>query len=64
MTKLRDIYARDGLTFSIEFFPPKTDEGMESLFRELEELKKLNPDFYSVTYGAGGSTQDRTFEIV
>ncbi len=64
MTKLRDIYARDGLTFSIEFFPPKTDEGMESLFTELQELKKLNPAFYSVTYGAGGSTQDRTFEIV
>jgi methylenetetrahydrofolate reductase (NADPH) len=64
MTKLRDIYARDGLTFSIEFFPPKTETGMDSLFGELEELKKLNPDFYSVTYGAGGSTQDRTLEIV
>ncbi|MFP5362687.1 MAG: methylenetetrahydrofolate reductase [NAD(P)H] [Thermoleophilia bacterium] len=64
MTKLRDIYARDGLTFSIEFFPPKTDEGVESLFRELQELKKLKPDFVSVTYGAGGSTQDRTMDIV
>lgn len=64
MTKLVDIYARDGLTFSIELFPPKTDEGMESLFREVQELKKLRPDFFSVTYGAGGSTQDRTFEIV
>jgi methylenetetrahydrofolate reductase (NADPH) len=64
VTKLRDIYARDGLTFSIEFFPPKTDAGMESLFQELEGLKKLHPDFYSVTYGAGGSTQDRTLEIV
>jgi methylenetetrahydrofolate reductase (NADPH) len=64
VTKLVDIYARDGLTFSIEFFPPKNDEGMESLFRELQVLKKLNPDYYSVTYGAGGSTQDRTFEIV
>jgi methylenetetrahydrofolate reductase (NADPH) len=64
VTKLVDIYARDGLTFSIEFFPPKTDEGMESLFGELQELKKLKPDFVSVTYGAGGSTQDRTFEIV
>ena len=64
MTKLRDIYARDGLTLSIEFFPPKTDEGMESLFSETQELKKLNPDYVSVTYGAGGSTQDRTMEIV
>ncbi|MGH2942601.1 MAG: methylenetetrahydrofolate reductase [NAD(P)H] [Solirubrobacteraceae bacterium] len=64
MTKLRDIYARDGLTFSIEFFPPKTDEGMDNLFRELQELKKLHPAFVSVTYGAGGSTQGRTLEVV
>ncbi len=64
MTKLRDIYARDGLTFSIEFFPPKTDEGVENLFREVQELKKLNPAFVSVTYGAGGSTQDRTLDVV
>ena len=64
MTKLRDIYAGDGLTFSIEFFPPKTREGMESLFREVQELKKLDPAFVSVTYGAGGSTQDTTLEIV
>jgi len=64
VTKLVDIYARDGLTFSIELFPPKSDEGMERLFCEVDELKKLNPDFFSVTYGAGGSTQDRTFDIV
>ncbi len=64
MTKLRDIYARDGLTFSIEFFPPKTDEGMEKLFNEVQELKKLHPAFCSVTYGAGGSTQGRTLEVV
>jgi methylenetetrahydrofolate reductase (NADPH) len=64
VTKLVDIYARDGLTFSIELFPPKTDEGMENLFKEIQELKKLRPDFFSVTYGAGGSTQDRTFDIV
>jgi methylenetetrahydrofolate reductase (NADPH) len=64
VTKLVDIYARDGLTFSIEFFPPKTEEGVERLFAETQELKKLNPDFVSVTYGAGGSTQDRTLEIV
>ena len=41
MTKLRDIYARDGLTFSIEFFPPKTDEGEEKLFAELKLLETL-----------------------
>ena len=64
MTKLRDIYARDGLTFSIEFFPPKTEAGMVSLFAELQTLKALDPAFCSVTYGAGGSTQDKTVDIV
>jgi len=62
--KLLDIYARDGLTFSIEFFPPKTDEGVETLFAELEVLKTLQPAFCSVTYGAGGSTQGKTVELV
>ncbi|MBW3606954.1 MAG: methylenetetrahydrofolate reductase [NAD(P)H] [Actinobacteria bacterium] len=64
MTKLRDIYARDGLTFSIEFFPPKSEQGMESLFREVQELKKLDPAFVSVTYGAGGSTEGTTLKVV
>ena len=64
MTKLRDIYARDGLTFSIEFFPPKTPEGMDSLFAEVQELKKLDPAFVSVTYGAGGTTEAKTLQVV
>jgi methylenetetrahydrofolate reductase (NADPH) len=64
VTKLRDIYARDGLTFSIEFFPPKTPEGVDNLFTAVAELKKLDPAFVSVTYGAGGSTQDTTLKIV
>ena len=50
--------------FSFEFFPPKTDEGMENLFRALSELRKDEPAFVSVTYGAGGSTRDRTIEVV
>ena len=62
--KLRDIYAREGLTFSIEFFPPKNEEGIEKLLREIEALKRLEPDFCSVTYGAGGSTQETTLGIV
>jgi len=62
--KLRDIYAHPGHTFSFEFFPPRTDEGMDTLFAELEALKALDPAFCSVTYGAGGSTQDQTVEIV
>jgi methylenetetrahydrofolate reductase (NADPH) len=62
--KLRDIYAQDGLTFSIEFFPPKSEEGMVSLFEAVEVLKQLEPDFCSVTYGAGGSTTDNSIKIV
>src|SRR4051794_17891762 len=50
--------------FSFEFFPPKTDEGMENLWRAAGELKQDEPAFVSVTYGAGGSTRDRTIQIV
>ncbi len=62
--KLRDIYAREGLTLSIEFFPPKTEESTEALFREVEVLKTLHPAFCSVTYGAGGSTHEKTVDLV
>jgi len=50
--------------FSFEFFPPKTDAGFAALYRTIEELKLLNPDFVSVTWGAGGSTRRKTVEIV
>jgi methylenetetrahydrofolate reductase (NADPH) len=50
--------------FSFEFFPPKTDEGVSSLFQTLKELEDLKPGFVSVTYGAGGSTRQRTLELV
>ena len=62
--KLRDIYARPGLKLSFEFFPPKTEQGMTTLFRELAVLRDLGPDFCSVTYGAGGSTRDTTVDLV
>jgi len=50
--------------FSFEFFPPKTDVGREKLKNVRAELNKLGPDFFSVTYGAGGSTRDNTKDIV
>jgi methylenetetrahydrofolate reductase (NADPH) len=49
--------------FSFEFFPPKTDEGMHNLWRALTELREDQPTYVSVTYGAGGSTRNRTIEI-
>jgi methylenetetrahydrofolate reductase (NADPH) len=51
-------------TFSFEFFPPRTDEGEQNLRAALGALRPMEPDFASVTYGAGGSTRDRTLEIV
>ena len=51
-------------TFSIEFFPPKTEEGKIKLRKTREELAKLNPTYISVTYGAGGSTQQGTLDTV
>jgi methylenetetrahydrofolate reductase (NADPH) len=50
--------------FSFEFFPPKTEEGLASLFTAVAELRPLRPDYVSVTYGAGGSTATKTIEIV
>lgn len=50
--------------FSFEFFPPKTDVGVEKLQVVREKLAAVNPSFFSVTYGAGGSTRDRTFDTV
>ena len=44
---------------SIEFFPPKTDAGVQTLFKHLETLKKVNPLFADVTWGAGGSTSGK-----
>jgi len=49
---------------SCEFFPPKTDKGEENLWKCLQELQAINPAYVSVTYGAGGTTQERTKRIV
>jgi methylenetetrahydrofolate reductase (NADPH) len=50
--------------FSFEFFPPKTPEGMAKLREARKQLAQLHPKFFSVTFGAGGSTRDRTLETV
>ncbi len=50
--------------FSVEFFPPKTEEATEQLFATARALRELGPDFVSVTYGAGGSTRDKTLATV
>ena len=50
-------------TFSFEFFPPKDSEGESRLWSAIESLRSIAPDFISVTYGAGGSTRDRTIKI-
>ena len=49
--------------FSFEFFPPRDDAGEAQLWQTIRELEALQPTFVSVTYGAGGSTRDRTIRI-
>jgi len=61
--RIDEIIAARRPTFSVEFFPPKTAEATEELYATARELKRLDLDFVSVTYGAGGSTRDGTVEI-
>ena len=63
MARIHDLLAR-GVTTSFEFFPPKTDEGEARLRTALRELEPLQPSYVSVTYGAGGSTRERTHRLV
>jgi methylenetetrahydrofolate reductase (NADPH) len=62
--KITDILARSKPSFSFEFFPPKSEDGVASLMATAASLLPLKPAFVSVTYGAGGSTRQRTMEVV
>ncbi|ACO04053.1 MAG TPA: methylenetetrahydrofolate reductase [NAD(P)H] [Persephonella sp.] len=62
--KIGEILKHINTSISFEFFPPKTPEGEDQLFRTIKDLEKLNPTFVSVTYGAGGSTRERTIRVV
>ncbi|WP_100746956.1 methylenetetrahydrofolate reductase, partial [Leptospira ellisii] len=64
MKRISEIYgSTKGPVYSFEFFPPKTPEGDVKLMETVKELSSLHPDFVTVTYGAGGSTKDKTVEI-
>jgi methylenetetrahydrofolate reductase (NADPH) len=61
--RIDELLATQRPVFSVEFFPPKTPTGIDLLFETVEALKPLEPDYVSVTYGAGGATRDGTVEI-
>jgi methylenetetrahydrofolate reductase (NADPH) len=61
--RIDDILAAKRPLFSVEFFPPKSEEAQEQLYATARSLRELEPDFVSVTYGAGGSTREGTVEI-
>ncbi len=64
MERIRDIFERKERTYSFELFPPKTEKGHANLMNTIQSLTDLKPDFISCTYGAGGGSRDKTFDIV
>ncbi len=62
--RVAELYGCERPVFSFEFFPPKTEKGFDTLYRTVADLKLLDPDFVSVTWGAGGSTRRKTVELV
>lgn len=61
--RITDLLSSEQPLLSVEFFPPKSDEALETLSNTAKQLKLLKPDFVSVTYGAGGSTRDKSARI-
>jgi methylenetetrahydrofolate reductase (NADPH) len=64
LTKLAQAYGSGKFCLSFELFPPKTEKGMAALFRHLDRLIEFQPSYVTCTYGAGGSTQDKTLDVV
>src|SRR5689334_19587093 len=61
---IRDLFRHPRPVFSFEFFPPRSEEAAAQLERTIADLRSLQPSFVSVTYGAGGSTREKTIDIV
>src|ERR1041385_4850465 len=62
--KVKDLFASKKPAISFEFFPPKTDEGLANLMASIASLKELSPSYVTMTYGAGGSTRQKTVQLV
>jgi len=62
--RIAELYARSRPVISFEFFPPRTEAGYAPLYRTIADLKRLDPGFVSVTWGAGGSTRTKTIDLV
>src|SRR5262245_48072223 len=61
---IQDTFEQHSTTISFEYFPPKTDEASAELFKTIASMQALMPSFVSFTYGAGGSTRERTHDLV
>jgi len=61
--KIKDLFAQKKRVLSFELFPPKRDGNLDGLFQTVQELKQMRPDYISITYGAGGSSRDMTYDI-
>lgn len=64
LMQIRDLLGEGCRSFSFEFFPPKSEEAAKQLERTIADLRELDPTFVTVTYGAGGSTREKTIDIV